>query len=72
MRQDVSNFYISIIKGDVDLSSINHMHIVLISKISNPCTMAHCQPISLCNVLFKIASKMLVNRFQKVLHLCID
>lgn len=28
--------------------------------------------INLCNMLYKILSKMLVNKFQSVLHYCID
>lgn len=34
--------------------------------------MFHFKPIILCNAIYKITSKVLVNRFQEVLHLCID
>ncbi|GMI90196.1 hypothetical protein HRI_002688900 [Hibiscus trionum] len=54
------------------MSRINQTCIVLISKNDNPTGMVHFRPISLCNVLFKIISKVLVNRFQSVLHFCVD
>lgn len=42
--------------------------ISLIPKIKNPMMMAHFWPISLCNVLYKIISKVLADRFQKVMN----
>jgi hypothetical protein len=46
----ISNFFIS---GSFD-KSVNRTHIVLIPKI-------HCLTIGLCNVLYKIFSKVLAN-----------
>lgn len=34
--------------------------------------MLNFHPISLCNILYKIASKALVNKFQEVIGFCID
>ncbi|KAA3477354.1 reverse transcriptase [Gossypium australe] len=45
---------------------------IAILKGENPRNMFHFKPIILCNAIYKVASKVLVNRFQEVLHLCID
>ncbi|KAL4274015.1 hypothetical protein GQ457_13G001340 [Hibiscus cannabinus] len=69
---DVANFCIDILRGSFPMANINETHIVLIPKVMNPQSMSQYRPISLCNVIYKIVSKMIVNRFQGVLHLCID
>lgn len=56
----------------MEVSSLNSTNIVLIPKISNPINMSHFRPISLCNVLYKILAKVIVNRFRKVIGKCVD
>ena len=46
---------------------VNCSLIVLIPKISNPSTVNHFRPISLCNVIYKIISKLLTTKLR--LHL---
>lgn len=72
MGNDVSSFCLQILNNEMELDSLNTTNIVLISKCDHPNNLAKFQPISLCNVLYKIFTKAIVNRYKEVLDLCID
>ncbi|KAL4347997.1 hypothetical protein GQ457_17G012790 [Hibiscus cannabinus] len=68
----VSHYCTDLLNGVEQISNFNHTHIVLIPKVRDPSSISHFRPISLCNVIYKIVAKVLANRLQNILHLCID
>ncbi|XP_024200296.1 uncharacterized protein LOC112203585 [Rosa chinensis] len=53
-------------KGEAWADS-NFTHLCLIPKIQNPTEEAHFRPIALCNVIYRICSKVVANRLKKCL-----
>lgn len=49
------------------LRLINYTNVTLIPKVKSPNYMSQLCPISLCNVLYKIGSKVLANRLKPLL-----
>ena len=47
--------------------NFNDTHIVLVPKSKNPKRVTEYRPINLCNVVYKLASKTLVNRLKRLL-----
>ena len=47
--------------------SINHTFITLILKVKSPVRVSEYCPIALCNILYKLISKVLVNRLKNIL-----
>ena len=65
---DVTHSVLSWLNSGTLLHPVNHTFITLIPKKKNPsCVLDYC-PISLCNVLYKIFSKVLANRLKKILN----
>ncbi len=67
LGDNVTQVVLSFLNSGHLLKKINYAHIVLIPKIKNPQRAFYYRPISLCNVLYKIVSKVLANRLQQVL-----
>ena len=64
---DVSRAILSCLNSRSILKSINHTFITLIQKAQNPERVSDFRPISLCNVIYKIVSKVIANRLKPLL-----
>ncbi|MCH79466.1 endonuclease/exonuclease/phosphatase family protein, partial [Trifolium medium] len=53
-------------------SSLNETNICLIPKCDDPVSMKDMRPISLCNVLYKMVSKLLANRLKDCIEKCVS
>ena len=65
---DVSQAVLSSLNSSSLLKSVNHTFITLISKVKNPKRVTEFRPISLCNVIYKIISKVIANRLKPLLN----
>ncbi|XP_016717143.1 uncharacterized protein [Gossypium hirsutum] len=72
VRDRVEKFCLEVLNGQCDFEGINGMDIILIPKIVSSKNIGWFRSISLCNVIYKVISNVIVNRFHKVLNGCID
>ena len=64
---DVSTAVLSCLNQGKIPPSLNHTYVALIPKTKNPERVTEYRPISLCNVIYKLISKVLANRLKKLL-----
>ena len=65
---DVSQAVLSYLNSRSILRSINHTFITMIPKVQNPKRVSDFRPISLCNVIYKIISKVIANRLKPLIN----
>ena len=65
---EVTEAVLSCLNSGTLLKSINHTFINLIPKVSNPKNVSEFRPINLCNVIYKIISKVIANRLKPFLN----
>jgi hypothetical protein len=65
--EEVTLAVIRVLKGEDDMREVNQTFIVMIPKVVSPEELGQFRPISLCNVIYKIASKVMANRLKVVL-----
>jgi ribonuclease HI len=70
--RDVQNLVLEILNNNRSPEDINNTFIALIPKIKNPVTPKDYRPISLCNVVMKIVTKVIANRIKPLLPDIID
>ena len=64
MGEDVTVVVLKVLNSSVVLESINSTFIALIPKVKQPRKVFDFRSISLCNVVYKLFSKVLVNRLK--------
>lgn len=65
-------FCLEVLNDGSSLEDVNRTNMVLIPKVEELKNMSQYRPISLCTVIYKIISRILVNRLRMILELCID
>jgi hypothetical protein len=65
--EKVSKEVLDVLRGGPMPENWNDTCVVLIPKVKDPESMKDLRPISLCNVVYKIVSKMLANRLKQIL-----
>jgi hypothetical protein len=65
--EEVTSIVLKVLKGEEQLNNINKTLIVLIPKVADAMELGQFRPISLCNVIYKIASKVVANRLKAIL-----
>jgi hypothetical protein len=64
---EVTTAVLRILRGDDSPADINKTFVVLIPKGASPEELGQFRPISLCNMIYKIVSKVLANRLKLIL-----
>ena len=67
INQDVTSSILSWLNSGTIPTTLNHTFITLVPKINSHEFPHQFRPVSLCNVLYKIYSKVLANRLKKIL-----
>lgn len=51
-----------------NITILNHTFIALIAKVAKPRKVIEYRPSSLCNVVYRIAAKVIANTLKQILH----
>lgn len=66
MGTQIISIYLSILNNGALLSDLNHTIVVLIPKIISPTMVSDFQPLSLCNVIYRVIAKVIANKLKLI------
>lgn len=66
MGTQIISIYLSILNNGALLSDLNHGIMVLIPKIISPTMVSDFQPLSLCNVIYRVIAKVIANKLKLI------
>ena len=72
VRDDVTKAVLSCLSTGVIPTSLNNTFITLIPKVKSPTKFSEFRPISLCNIVYKLVSKVVANMMRGLLPLIIS
>lgn len=72
MGNDVSTVVLDFFSSGKILGQINATNISIVPKVRCPKTVSDYRPISCCNIVYKLISKLLVDRISEVLPDLVD
>ena len=61
------NLVFSIFQNPQNVKGINQTFVSLIPKVDNPESVKQFRPISLCNVAYKVVTKIVANRLKRIM-----
>lgn len=67
VKDSVISFVKEVFDNPARIESVNQTMIVMVPKVDNPVIVKQFRPISLCNVIYKVVSKILANRLKWVM-----
>lgn len=72
VSKNVYELAFTVLEGKGIPNNLNDTHIVLLPKVDNPEVSSQFRPIGLCNVSYKIITKVIINRLNTLLPFLIN
>ena len=69
---DITNTILNVLNSNASVAPLNQTNMALIPKTNSSAKMNEFRPISLCNVSYKIISKVLANRLKPIISTIIS